>query len=74
VNYLDRDKVRILALLKKRMNEAFNAEELAKFTSIPAGRVRAAGSDLAAKGHLHCEGDYFWVGKKLALEAVARIL
>jgi hypothetical protein len=50
VNTLDRDKLRIHALLKKERGVAHTAEELAAVTGMSASRTKAAGDSLAASG------------------------
>lgn len=47
---LDRDKLRLHALLKGKRGEAFTAEDLAATTGLDLHRVEAAGKSLAASG------------------------
>ena len=50
MNTLDRDKLRLHALLKGKRGEAFTAEDLAVVTGMSEHRTKAAGDSLAASG------------------------
>ena len=63
MNTPDRDKVRILALLRTRKGEAFNVQELANLTGMDERRIKTAGATLAEGSLIKIEEEYLWVEK-----------
>ncbi len=63
MNTQDRDKVRVLALLRTRRGEAFNIQEISKLTGMDERRVKTAGDSLSVGGLIKIEEDYLWVEK-----------
>jgi hypothetical protein len=60
----DRDKVRLHALLKTKLGEAFNPSELSAVTGIDQRRIIAAGDALAGAGLIRKEESYYWAEKR----------
>lgn len=60
MNGLDRDKFRVLGLLKTRRGEAFTAAEISEMTGLEAHRVQAAADALVETKMIVSEEKYYW--------------